>query len=121
MSATGKQRFGSMSAAEKKKYYDDMHNRLSKDTDNGVSAGVSTRVPFPISAELISEVGRYIAKHYVAVRQAVTSHRFEDDRALGISDRIKPKAPKHAALPSSSTLDEIMGRLDEPFDQTLFS
>ena len=113
MAATRKQGLGIVYASEKKKYYESMYERL----ESGTSAVASSWTPIPVSDELLDGVNRYIIAHYVADYQVAQSVQL--DTRKDVSDIVKPKTPKHAALPSSSTLDDIIEMLDEPFAQSL--
>ena len=99
-----------------------------------VSLIVFDKDALAVSEELFGEVGRYIDEHYVEERaftrdrrllrvESETLKKTDDDASESVAFTAAPMLPMaqraaSAAMPAQS-LDDIVGKLDEPFAATL--
>ena len=90
--------------------------------DMDVSLVVFDKTAFALSQKLLSEVKAFIDEHYVGRHHEAYRRRQLLDverEALAAKERIEQSIPFPASMPERA-LDDIIGRLDEPFSATLF-
>jgi len=94
--------------------------------DIDVSLVVFDKAAFAMSEELLGKVESYIDEHYVEEKQ-VKRREFLDVEKKAISDAdmvslsmpMPMMAEEAVAAPAGANLDDLVGKLDEPFSTTL--
>jgi O-acetyl-ADP-ribose deacetylase (regulator of RNase III) len=89
--------------------------------DLDVYLAVFDRSAFAVSEKLLGEVKSYINEHYVAEHRSARRTLLGVEReALGEAGLIRYNAPPPMQAPMvGAGIDDLVGRLDEPFSETL--